>query len=79
MKIENILLTIFIITYIVTFLLCLKASYKMYKNNVSDHPFYGSHTVVFLCFIGLIPIFNILIGLFISAIYFLERLKERDS
>ena len=79
MKTENILSAIFIITYIVTFLLFLKASYKMHKNNDSDDPFYGSHIVVVLCFIGLIPIINILIGLFISAINFLERLKERDS
>ena len=79
MKTENILLTIFIITYFITFLLFLKASYKMHKNNDSNDPFYGSHIVVFLCFTGLIPIVNIFIGLLISAINFLERIKERDS
>ena len=79
MKTENILFTIFIITYIITFLLFLKASYKMHKNNDFDDPFYGSHIVVVLFFIGLIPILNIFIGLFISAINFLEHLKERDS
>lgn len=77
MKTENILLTIFIITYIITFLLFLKGACKMHKNNDSDDPFYGSHIVVILCLIGLIPIVNIFIGLFLSAINFVERLKER--
>ena len=78
MKTENILLTIFITTYITAFLLFLKEACKMHKNNDSDDPFYGSHIVVVLCFIGLIPIVNIIIGLFLSAITFLKYLKGRD-
>ena len=77
MKTGQIIFVVFLITYVITFLLFLKSAYKMHKNNEHDDPFYGSHIVVALCFIGLIPIVNILIGIFFSSVNYLENSKRK--
>jgi heme/copper-type cytochrome/quinol oxidase subunit 2 len=77
MKTCNISFIIFVVIYIITFLIYLKSAYKMHKENDSDDPFYGSHIVVALCFIGLIPIVNILVGIFISSVNYLENSKRK--
>jgi uncharacterized membrane protein len=70
--------TIYLIVYIITASLFFRAAYKMHKKHDHDDPFYGSHIVVALCLIGIIPFVNAITGLFFMAIAFLAYLKKRD-